>query len=160
VELGAQRLRALRDVERRLLRPKKISRSNRHPACAERFPSAMPLDHIDLRVPDLEAAKPFYGWLLPELGFAREVKIDGWFQFETEDGHQFFGITEDREHRPNRNRVAFKADSNHRVDQLAEFVRSIGAMNIEGPLWEDEGCYAVFFEDPFGNRLEIAHRAR
>jgi catechol 2,3-dioxygenase-like lactoylglutathione lyase family enzyme len=32
------------------------------------------------------------------------------------------------------------------------------AQNVEGPGWEDETYYAVFFEDPCGNRLEICHR--
>jgi len=30
----------------------------------------------------------------------------------------------------------------------------IGARNVEGPEWLTPGYYAVFFEDPFGNRLE------
>gem|GEM_PF-6587885 len=39
-------------------------------------------DHIDLRVPDLKKATPFYETLLPALGFTRRVEIDGWLQSE------------------------------------------------------------------------------
>jgi hypothetical protein len=36
----------------------------------------------------------------------------------------------------------------------------IGARNIEGPSQEgSEGYYAVFFEDPAGNRLEVCYRS-
>jgi hypothetical protein len=45
-------------------------------------------DHIDLSVPDLAAVIPFYRGLLPALGFIREVKIEDWFQLETEDGER------------------------------------------------------------------------
>lgn len=121
------------------------------------------LDHIDLRVPDLNAAAPFYRRLLPALGFRHEGNIPGWIQFYGGDGREvapFFGLTEDPGHRPNQNRIAFWADSIRQVDELAAFVRSIGAQNIEGPGYEEEAgtYYAVFFEDPWGNRLEICHR--
>ena len=46
----------------------------------------MPLDHIDLRVPDLAAAGPFHRQLLPRLGFRTEEKIEGWLQFVEEVG--------------------------------------------------------------------------
>jgi hypothetical protein len=46
------------------------------------------------------------------------------------------------------------------VDAFVPLLRELGAQNIEGP-GDDEGpgYYAIFFEDPFGNRLEICHRA-
>jgi len=43
---------------------------------------------------------------------------------------------------------------------LADVVRHAGGRNIEGPgCDEGPGYYAVFFEDPCGNRLEVCHRA-
>ena len=126
----------------------------------------MPLDHIDLRVPDLAAAEPFYRQLLPRLGFRTEEKVDGWLQFVEGDGRSssapFFGVTEDPGHRPNANRIAFRADSTREVDELAAFVRELGAQRIEGPGYETEAesYYAVFFEDPWGNRLEVCYRAK
>jgi len=62
------------------------------------------------------------------------------------------------DHRPNKIRIAFWTDSNAMVDKLAAELKKIGAQNIEGPLFESDGYYAVFFEDPSGNPLEICHR--
>lgn len=117
-------------------------------------------DHIDLRVSDLAQAELFYNRLLPALGFTRAIDIGGWIQFNADEGvSEFFGVTESKTHQPNENRIAFWASSNEEVDRLAHLLRDIGAQNIEGPGF-DEGptYYAVFFEDPFGNCLEICHR--
>src|SRR5262249_47025722 len=86
-------------------------------------------DHIDLRVPDLKAATPFYELLLPALGFTRKVDVDGWLQFEAADGDitEFFGVTESANHAPNENRIAFWAESKERVDALADLARKAGA---------------------------------
>jgi predicted enzyme related to lactoylglutathione lyase len=116
-------------------------------------------DHIDLRVPDLPAAEPFYRALLPALGFTREVDVEGWLQYESDDGSQFFGITESASHRANENRVAFQASSRSEVDRLGAIARNAGALNIEGPMDYEENYYAVFFEDPCGNRFEVCSRA-
>ena len=127
------------------------------------------LDHIDLRVPDLAAATPFYEALLPALGFTHRVEIEGWLQFEAAAdpspadslaATDFFGLTEDPAHRPNATRIAFRAASREKLGALAELLPRIGAKNIEGPDLDASDYYAVYFEDPFGNRLEICHRAR
>lgn len=120
------------------------------------------LDHIDLRVPDLAAATPFYEALLPALGFTLRVEIEGWLQFEApgDAATDFFGITADPHHRPNATRIAFRAESREKLDALAALLPQIGAQTIEGPDFESPDYYAVYFEDPFGNRLEICHRAR
>ena len=60
----------------------------------------------------------------------------------------------------NETRIAFWAESREEVDRIAEIARAAGAKNIEGPeLYEEPGYYAVFFEDPDGNKLEVCHRA-
>lgn len=117
-------------------------------------------DHIDLRVPDLAAATPFYSILLPALGFTRKVDIEGWLQFEAGDGDitAFFGVTESPGHVANENRIAFWAEDVDEIERLAEIARQAGARNIEGPMHYEPGYHAVFFEDPCGNRLEICHR--
>lgn len=119
-------------------------------------------DHVDLRVRDLVAAGPFYRRLLPLLGFTVRVDIEGWLQFEAPgDGvSEFFGVTEDQEHHPNKSRIAFWADSVARVDELAAALGELGALNIEGPGHEADFYYAVYFDDPSGNPLEICHRTR
>ena len=117
-------------------------------------------DHIDLRVSDLRQVASFYEALLPALGFTRKMEEKGWLQFEAIDGSatEFFGVTESPGHVANENRVAFWAESEDDVNRLAEVVRRAGALNIEGPMAYEPGYYAIFFEDPCGNRLEICHR--
>ena len=119
-------------------------------------------DHIDLRAPRLADVAPFYELLLPALGFTRDVWVEGWLQFEAADENisEFFGISESSAHVPNENRIAFWAASVSEVDRLAEVAKRAGARNIEGPMPYEPGYYAVFFEDPCGNRLEVCHRAQ
>jgi catechol 2,3-dioxygenase-like lactoylglutathione lyase family enzyme len=122
------------------------------------------LDHIDLRVKNIENARAFYGKLLPALGFTCDRSDPEWGTFYAVGGDQvsaFFGFTADANHRPNETRIAFWADSREEVDRLAEFVRQIGGQNVDGPQLEPQyspGYYACFFEDPDGNKLEICHR--
>ena len=124
----------------------------------------MPLkfDYIDLRVPDLKKAEPLYETLLPALGFARKVDVEGWLQFETADGviTEFFGVTESAQDVTNENRIALRAEANKLLDALAEVTRKAGACNMEGPMPYEAEYYAVFFEDPWGNRLEVCHRIK
>lgn len=119
-------------------------------------------DHIDLRVPRLADVEGFYWALLPALGFSRQVAVEGWFQFEATDQGitEFFGITESAAHAPNENRIAFWAESRAEVDRLAEIVARAGARNLEGPMQYETGYFAVFFEDPCGNRFEVCHRTQ
>jgi predicted lactoylglutathione lyase len=118
-------------------------------------------DHVDLRVRSLAEARSFYETLLPALGFTRDVTIEGWLQYEvigTGGATEFFGVTESPQHVANECRVAFWADSLREVDRLAAIAVQAGARNVEGPLYEEPRYYAVFFEDPSGNRLEICYR--
>lgn len=120
-------------------------------------------DHIDLRVKNRETAQRFYAEVLPALGFPVDKSGAEWglFEAKSEKPAAFFGFTEDPNHRPNENRIAFWADSCEEVDQVAETVRKAGGRNLEGPeLCVDysPGYYALFFEDPDGNKLEVCHR--
>jgi predicted lactoylglutathione lyase len=74
---------------------------------------------------------------------------------------EFFGFTEDPNHRPNDTRIAFWAETREQVDRVAQVVRETGGRNPEGPqIWPEysPGYYAFFFEDPDGNKLEICCR--
>ena len=120
-------------------------------------------DHIDLRVKNREVAQRFYAQVLPAIGFRVDVSGQKWGLFEAEDAIavDFFGFEEEPDHRPNANRIAFWAPSREAVDKVAEVIRQAGAKNIEGPELCTEyspGYYAVFFEDPDGNKLEVCHR--
>ena len=118
-------------------------------------------DHVDLRVQSLAKVRLFYNTLLPALGFNRDARVEGWIQFESggEKGTgEFFGMTESTSHIANECRIAFWASSIAEVDRLAGIVVKAGGQNIEGPAYENRGYYAIFFEDPSGNRFEICHR--
>jgi catechol-2,3-dioxygenase len=119
-----------------------------------------PFGHIDLRAHDLDAVYRFYARILPELGFRNEWRGEGAFSFQAEGKFprlSWFGVIEDPNHVANATRLAFAVESREEVDRLAEIVRAAGAISIEGP--EDmpytRVYYAVYFEDPSCNRLEI-----
>lgn len=120
-------------------------------------------DHIDLRARDVERARKFYVPLLNALGFTVDQKLKEWVSYEAprQDAKvpEFFGFTHDPNHQPNGNRIAFWAETREEVDRVADVARSAGAQNVEGPeLYEEPGYYAVFFEDPEGNKLEVCCR--
>jgi predicted lactoylglutathione lyase len=125
-------------------------------------------DHVDLRVRSLDEARPFYETLLPALGFTCDVTVEGWLQFEApgvNGASEFFGVAESPQHVANECRIAFCADTIGEVDRLAQIAARAGARNVEGPTHEtpqpwETMYYAVFFEDPSGNRLEICYRTR
>ena len=101
---------------------------------------------------------------LPALGFICDRSDQEWSTFYAAGGDRpqaFFGLTGDPEHHPNGTRIAFWAESRADVDQIAELLRQIDGRNLEGPELCREyspGYYAVFFEDPDGNKLEVCSR--
>jgi catechol 2,3-dioxygenase-like lactoylglutathione lyase family enzyme len=120
-------------------------------------------DHIDLRVKNRAAAQRFYRQVLPVIGFRVDKSGERWGLFEAEGGKavEFFCFEEEADHQPNGNRIAFWASSREAVDKVAEVVRKAGGRNIEGPelcVEYSPGYYAVFFEDPDGNKLEVCYR--
>ncbi|HEV8336295.1 MAG TPA: VOC family protein [Candidatus Polarisedimenticolia bacterium] len=123
-----------------------------------------PFNHIDLRVSNLDEAARFYGALLPHLGFTRTRHDDQWKVFSAEGefpSAPYFAFTEEPEHRPNATRIAFWVGSAQEVDRLAEIAQAAGARSVSGPRVCPEYSstyYAVFFEDPSGNKLEICFR--
>ncbi|MEA2786067.1 MAG: hypothetical protein QOF71_2171 [Candidatus Eremiobacteraeota bacterium] len=123
------------------------------------------LSHIDLRVRDRAKATEFYDALLNVLGATQETgKSFTTWQIPPPDepddweATEWFGITEDPAMVPGSTRIAFDAPSRGTVDAIRVFLPAIGAQNIEmtegeyGPKY-----YAVFFEDPDGNKLEVCH---
>jgi predicted enzyme related to lactoylglutathione lyase len=130
--------------------------------------SRNPFSHIDLRVRSFAKVTDFCRALLPELGFTAWWREDGgeWRGASTDvafPGKAFFGFTENLAHQPNATCIAFWVDTREEVDRIGEVVRRVGGQNIEGPSITPEysdDYYAVFFEDPEGNRLEVVHRTR
>jgi catechol 2,3-dioxygenase-like lactoylglutathione lyase family enzyme len=122
-------------------------------------------DHIDLRVRERSRAQQFYSKILPALGFTVDKSGEEWGAFEAtgRDGKpvEFFGFTEDKNHQPNETRIAFWVETREEVDRVTEIVREAGGRNLEGPqIWPEysPGYYALFFEDPDGNKLEVCCR--
>lgn len=79
-------------------------------------------DHIDLRVRDRARAQDFYSRLLPSLGFMRDQSGAEWGAFDRGvEGKptEFFGFTEDVNHRPNETRIAFWAETPEIVERIA-----------------------------------------
>jgi len=125
--------------------------------------SARLFDHIDLRVKNRKAAQRFYSQLLPALGFRVDKSGEecGLFEAEGRKAVEFFAFNEEADHEPNATRIAFWAESRAAVDKVAKVLPTAGAKNIEGPevcLDYSPGYYAVFFEDPDGNKLEVCYR--
>ena len=122
--------------------------------------SVNPFGHIDLRVSDLAAAFGFYDALLPALGFTDTYHGEAWKVWATTDplpSTAYFGITQEPDHVPNSNRIAFWVESAAEVDRLAEVARNAGAAYMSGPkpMHYGPGYYAAFFADPCGNRFEV-----
>ncbi len=124
-----------------------------------------PFGHVDLRVRSLDEALPFYEALLPELGFVHcyhgaTWKIWGAGTDADLPGAAYFGITESPGHVLNENRIAFWVTGPAEVDRIAALLEEAEARDVSGPKRMPYGpdYYAVLFEDPSGNRLEIYHR--
>ncbi|MEY2509895.1 MAG: hypothetical protein QOE26_658 [Verrucomicrobiota bacterium] len=119
-------------------------------------------DHIDLRVRNRDAAQRFYAQVLPAIGLRVDKSGRQWGLFEAEgEGAVEFFVFEEADFQPNANRIAFWAPSREAVDRVGEVIRKAGAKNIEGPelcVEYSPAYYAVFFEDPDGNKLEVCHR--
>jgi predicted lactoylglutathione lyase len=111
-------------------------------------------------------AGKFYSKFLPQLGFVEErpgKNIICFIPPAANKPSEFFGLVQDKNHKPNRTRIAFWADTRKEVDRLAKLVRKANGKALEGPEICREysaGYYAFFFEDPDGNKLEICCRER
>ena len=125
--------------------------------------SKNPFQHVDIRVRDRRVAAGFYAKFLPSIGFTVDEGGE-LFRCFSDGGAPphvaWYGFTEDRDHRPNANRIAFRAESREAVDGAGRVVREAGGRNISGPRACPEyspSYYAVFFEDPSGNCLEVCY---
>jgi predicted lactoylglutathione lyase len=121
-------------------------------------------NHVDLRVSNMDQATRFYEVLLPELGFTRTRHDSEWKVFSMVGEFPsvaYFAFTQEPGHRPSATRIAFWAESRQEVNRLADLVKKAGGRNVSGPKPCPEYSstyYAVFFEDPCGNKLEICYR--
>ena len=92
-------------------------------------------DHIDLRVRNRTRAQEFFAKILPAIGFTLDKSAEKWGAFEKDGGgkpSEFFGFTEDANHRPNETRIAFWAETREQVDRVAKIVREAGGQTWKG----------------------------
>jgi predicted lactoylglutathione lyase len=118
-------------------------------------------DHIDLRVSDRSAARRFYAKIGPVLGLPSVEEGPEWICFCSTpypEVGEYIAITEDRSYKAGNVCHALWAQSRPDVDRIASTLREAGAPAIEGPEMFYRGHYAVYFEDPSGNRFEVCYR--
>lgn len=119
------------------------------------------IDHLSVRVSDIERSRAFYGRLFEFLGF--EVLEDYGDQIGWTNGKTRYWIGQaDAEGRGRRHRIgdvgfhhyAFELRSRAAVDDLQAFLEREGATIVDpaGEYYPD--YYAVFFLDPDGLKLE------
>jgi catechol-2,3-dioxygenase len=109
----------------------------------------MPVGHIDLRVGDLATSEAFYDRLLPQLGYTERFHGGDWRVWAASPT-DYFAVTQSDAHVPNENRIAFAVGSRDEVDAVATLVGAPAKEMPYGP-----GYYAVYFDDPAGNPLEV-----
>ena len=122
--------------------------------------------HVNVTASDFDAARTFYGELLPFLGMKPVIDGDGYYYCV--GGRTAFGVQRCApEHEGERfdqgavglHHTCFRAREREDVDRVYELVRRLGATIVhppeEGP-WAP-GYYSLLFEDPSGIRLEINH---
>ncbi len=119
--------------------------------------------HIDFRVSDAQAVRPFYDALMALFGTEPTAVRTARYGYTRRYGSvraDFLNVYEDPQARPTTMRIAFAAPSRAFVDEVARVVRERGARDVEGPAYFEQHhptFYAVFFEDPLGNRFEVCH---
>jgi catechol 2,3-dioxygenase-like lactoylglutathione lyase family enzyme len=124
----------------------------------------MVIDHIDLRVADVAAARPFYDAFLKAFGFRGQRQTNGdiiYYRFAERRVQEAVALIEATGHVANEVRLAFHASNPDDVDRISAIAVNAGARAFEAPQWCPEIAeryYAAFFEDPSGNRLEVVCR--
>jgi catechol 2,3-dioxygenase-like lactoylglutathione lyase family enzyme len=119
-----------------------------------------PYDHVDFRVRNLRKVIRFYDAVMAALGMSEIRRGNRSREYYHKDKRlPFFGLVEAVASTPSRSRIAFAAATHKDVDRIASVVRRAGGKAMCGP----EACYrqpyyAVFFEDPDGNKFEVCCR--
>jgi catechol 2,3-dioxygenase-like lactoylglutathione lyase family enzyme len=120
--------------------------------------------HIVLTASNFERSRAFYRKLLPFLGMTPVIETETFFYCI--GGRTAFGIgAPSPEHegaafeqrRVGLHHLCFRARERADVDELFNFVNSLGAKIIRAPREDNwaPGYYSILFEDPDGVRLEL-----
>lgn len=107
------------------------------------------LDHVHLRVSDVEASKRFYAAALAPLGLGLTGEGEDWFSadelFVSDDGTPTSGL-----------HIAFQAADRNAVERFHEAALAAGGRDNGGPGERSyhPGYYAAFVLDPDGTNVE------
>jgi catechol 2,3-dioxygenase-like lactoylglutathione lyase family enzyme len=115
------------------------------------------LHHVDVHVRRLEPVRTLFDALSETIRYRCRVHDDDFVGYEpTAGGRPRVGFLRD-EQAGGTMRLAFSVENRQLVDQAGDVLRASGATAIEGPSLHSEygDYYAVFFEDPDGNKYEI-----
>lgn len=115
------------------------------------------IDHVSIKVKDVEQAKEFYEAALAPLGYARGIEYPGGMQLlvEGEPGDVWVApLPEGAEAVPTH--VALRAADAAAVDAFYEAALAAGGTDNGAPAPRDyhPGYYAAFVLDPEGNNIE------
>ena len=115
------------------------------------------IDHVSIKVKDVEQAKAFYEAALAPLGYARGIEYPGGMQLlvEGEPGDVWVApLPEGAEAVPTH--VALRAADAAAVDAFYEAALAAGGTDngAPGPRDYHTGYYAAFVHDPEGNNIE------
>lgn len=115
------------------------------------------IDHVSIKVKDVEQAKAFYEAALAPLGYARGIEYPGGMQLlvEGESGDVWVApLPEGAEAVPTH--VALRAADAAAVDAFYEAALAAGGTDngAPGPRDYHPGYYAAFVYDPEGNNIE------
>jgi catechol 2,3-dioxygenase-like lactoylglutathione lyase family enzyme len=117
-----------------------------------RFHRGRLLDHVHVRVADLEASRAFYAAALDALGLEFVLEGPGFFAadelFVSSDGEPTSGL-----------HIAFQTGDRETVHRFHEAVLAAGGRDNGGPGERSyhPGYYSAYALDPDGNNVEAVH---
>jgi catechol 2,3-dioxygenase-like lactoylglutathione lyase family enzyme len=130
------------------------------------------LGHLGINVPDLDAARVYYGQLMPLLGFESFHDREDEFAYMPADGKRgtyvfFYPATETApysRHRPGLQHLAFMIPTRAAVTTVWERALELGSVEVHAPQnWPQypPPYFSAFWLDPFGFMIEaVCHHDR
>lgn len=124
------------------------------------------IHHVIVNANDLDAARAFYDWLMPRLGYPGRSDYGttvGWWgdggSFWVKQAAATFAADRFSKDRVGLCEIAFRVDGRADVDALHRALVARGATVLDPPREYPyvPGYYAVFFADPDGLKLEAVH---
>lgn len=125
------------------------------------------LNHLALTVSDFEKSEPFYDAILSFMGYQIVEKHEWYTLWWAENAGaieicrmppESLNQKHDR-YSPGLHHLAFNADSREEIDRFYQMLLERGVTILDAPAEYDytPGYYAVYFADPDGIKLELAH---